>query len=247
VSARIITRSLLVCLAVLGWEASMPLALIILQPNLSELTLYAEDKIGFAIVLTLLLSSAGAWRRCGFAGGMRIERWILLWPIWLGTLISASDGIGTAEPWRLFGWFGVAAAVSFGEEGVFRGVIMALAENDRRQGTAEGPTRRSIALSSLLFGLMHGAGLLGGIDGRYVAAQIVAAAALGLVLGCTRVLARSIWPGVIAHGMLDFFGLAAADGVGRAMSFSSGAAIALLGSAAVALVWGAVLWRRLPA
>jgi membrane protease YdiL (CAAX protease family) len=238
VSARIITQSLLICLAVLAWEALTPLALLTLQPNLSELTLYAEDKAGFAIVLILVLIGAGAWRRCGFAGGMRVGRWILLWPLWLGTLASASEGVGTTEPWRLVGWFGVAAAVSFGEEGVFRGVIMTLAGNDR--------SRRAVALSSLLFGLMHGAGLLGGIDSRYVAAQMIAAAALGVVLGCARVLAQSIWPGVIAHGTLDFFGLAAADGVGRAMSFSSGAATALLGSAAVALVWGAILWRRLP-
>ena len=242
-SARIVGQSLRVCLAFLAWGSLMRLVLTSLKQNSSELALYVEDKTGFAIVLALLLSGVGAWRRCGFAGGIEIRCWILLWPLWLGALISACSGLGTAEPWRLVGWFWVAAAISFGEEGVFRGVIIMLVDNDRPHQIA---ARKAVALSSVLFGLMHGAGLLSGIDGRYVAAQMIAATAFGLVLGCTRVLARSIWPGIIAHGMLDFFGLAAADGLRGAMAFSSGTAIALLASAAVALVWSAVLWRRLP-
>jgi membrane protease YdiL (CAAX protease family) len=230
---------LAICLAVLGWELVIPAALILARPELSELWLYGIDKIGFAIVLARILAMRGLWRRCGFAGGLPSAAAGLLWPLWLISALSAVQGFADDSTGQLLGWFAISTAVGFGEEGVFRGLIIAL--------LGPGRPRHAVAVSSLLFGGLHLAGLLAPIDFRYVLAQAVAATCLGLVLGCTRLLAGSIWPGILAHAVLDFFGLAAAGSVSSAAKFSSGAAFIILGSALVALLWAAVLWRRLPA
>jgi membrane protease YdiL (CAAX protease family) len=235
--ARIWLTLLLICAGLLGWEAIVPSIVSALAPGLSELPLYAIDKLGFAAALALLLTGRGLWPGCGFAGGLRLDRMVLLWPLWLVAALSASGGLGETDPLRLAGWFAVSAAVGFGEEGVFRGLIMA-ALGDR--------PRRAVVVSSVLFGLLHLAGLLTPADYRFILAQAAAAACLGLVLGAVRLLAGSIWPGIIAHAALDFFGLAAAGGLSSAMGFSLGAVIVELGCALAALAWAAILIARLP-
>jgi membrane protease YdiL (CAAX protease family) len=230
--------ALLICGALLAWEVIVPNVVAVLSPQASELALYAIDKLGFALVLTQALTTRRWWWRCGFADGLKADAFGLLWPVWLLTALSAVQGFAVTSALGIAGWLAVSAAVGFGEEGVFRGLLITV--------LASGNPRRAVALSSILFGLLHLAGLLGGADIRFVLAQVVAAASLGLVLGCVRLLARSIWPGIIAHTALDFFGLTAAGGVADAMDFSIGTLVVLLGGAMISLAWGAVLWRRLP-
>jgi len=97
----------------------------------------------------------------------------------------------------------------------------------------------------VLFGLIHLVGLLGSIDPRMIAAQATAAFGLGLTLGGTRLLAGSIWPGILAHTALDFAGLLAAGSISDAMTYSAGDFAYMLGAAAVAAGWGTVLILRL--
>ena len=229
---------LAICGAVLGWELLLGAGLTLVTPGLSELGLYGIDKLGFALAFAGFLTARHQWRRCGFAGGLRPEAARLLWPIWLIAGLSALQGFAEEGPARIAGWFAVSAAVGFGEEGVFRGLIIAVLGEDR--------PRRAVAVSSLLFGTLHLAGLLAPVDYRYILLQVVAASSLGLVLGCVRLLAGSIWPGILAHTLLDFFGLAAAGGFAGATGFSLAAAVVILSSALVSLAWGIVLWRRLP-
>jgi len=169
---------------------------------------------------------------------LRPEAARLLWPIWLIATLSALQGFAEDEPARIAGWFVISAAVGFGEEGVFRGLVIDVIGLDR--------PRRAVVVSSLLFGGLHLAGLLAPVDYRYILMQAVAASSLGLVLACTRLLSGSIWPGIVAHTVLDFFGLAAAGGIKSAAEFSLAAVAVILGSALISLVWGIVLWRRLP-
>jgi membrane protease YdiL (CAAX protease family) len=227
-----------ICGAVLVWELFVPGVMVVLRPELPEFVLYAVDKLGFAVALALLLTMRRLWRRCGFAGGVPTGALGLLWPLWLITALSALQGFAEPEPGPLFGWFAISAAVGFGEEGVFRGLIIAALGPDR--------PRRAVVVSSLLFGVLHLAGLLAPVDYRYILAQAVAAGCLGLVLGSVRLLAGSIWPGIIAHTALDFFGLAAAGSVSNAMDFSVGTLVVVLGSGAISFGWGIVLWRQLP-
>jgi len=229
---------LLICGGLLIWEVLVPTILVALRPGLPEFSLYAIDKLGFAVALALVLTAGRLWRRCGFADGVSARSWGLLWPLWLITALSAIQGFADPDAGSLLGWLAISAAIGFGEEGVFRGLVIAALGPDQ--------PRRAVLVSSLLFGLLHLAGLLAPVDYRYILAQAVAACCLGLVLGSVRLLAGSIWPGIIAHTAIDFFGLAAAGSVMNAMDFSIATLIALLGSAIVSLVWGTVLWRRLP-
>jgi uncharacterized protein len=238
----ILTALLLValCGAELCWEVLVPALTVDFRPDWadSEMPLYIVDKVGFAAALALLLSARRLWRRCGFAGGMPPRALVLLWPLWLLAGISALNGFA-AEGASLLGSLVIAAGVGFGEEGLFRGLVIDIVGRDR--------PRRAVAVSALLFGAAHLIGLLAPVDYRYVLAEVVMAGCLGVVLGAVRLLCGSIWPGILAHAALDFFGLAAAGGIGSAMEFSIGTLAGMLAGAAIALVWGAVLWRRLPA
>jgi membrane protease YdiL (CAAX protease family) len=225
-------------LAPLVWELAIGLIAVYRRQPVSELAIFAIGKGGFALVLAVVLTSARLSRVCGFAGGLQFRRWGLLWPLWLAAAISAIGGLATLDPLRLAAWALISFAVGFGEEGIFRGVIVAALGTDR--------PRRAALVSALLFGAIHLSGIVAPIDWRMILAQAVVAFGLGFILGSVRLLTNSIWPGLFAHAVLDFFGIAGADGVLAAMEYSGISVIYLLGSAALALWWGYVLWRRLP-
>jgi membrane protease YdiL (CAAX protease family) len=228
----------LVIAGLLLWEIAIPSVLILTDPTRPELTLYAADKIGFAIVLAIGLTLAHAWRSSGFAGGLAWRRTGLLWPIWLATIAALIQGIANPEPLRLLAWFAIAAGVAFGEEGIFRGIVITSLGLDR--------PRRAAIISAALFGLMHLAGRASPIDWHIIVLQSTAAGGLGLVLAGTRLLTGSIWPGLIAHLCLDFFGIIAADSIGDAMPDAPGEYVFLTVTAAIAIGWGLVLVWRLP-
>lgn len=229
---------LAICGAVLGWELIVPVLASLLDPTMSEFEFYAVDKLGFAAALAACLSGRRLWRRCGFAGGLQADAQVWLWPLWLVAAFSAMHGFADTDPVSLVGWLAISAAVGFGEEGVFRGAVIATIGGDR--------PRCAAVVSSILFGALHLAGLLAPVDARYILLQAAAAMCLGLVLSLVRLLAGSIWPGIIAHAALDFFGLAASGSVSGAMEFSASAIVVAGAGMAVSLAWAAVLWRRLP-
>jgi membrane protease YdiL (CAAX protease family) len=222
-------------LAPLIWEIGVGLTLqLTLRP--SELVLLLAAKVGFALLLLPVL--ALKHRATAADGGAKLAYWPLLWPIWLAAALSAVQGFAETEPLRLAAWLVVAVGVAIGEEGIFRGVILGALDPKRRP-------RRAVLISSLLFGAIHLAGLAAPIDPRMILAQSVVAFGIGLVFGSTRLLAGSLWPGVAAHALLDFFGIAASGGVGDALSYNADGILYMLVSAAVASLWGLVLMRRL--
>jgi membrane protease YdiL (CAAX protease family) len=226
-------------LSLVLWELAFQLGALASHWQPSELSLYAADKLGFALLLALFFTFGRSWRENGFAGALAIRRWWLLWPIWLDALVPLLDGLAEASPRYLIGWGAVSLAVGFGEEGLFRGLVMGRLGLDR--------PRRAVFLSSLLFGCIHLAGLLSPIDHRLVLAQAASVVGLGLILGAVRVRARSIWPGVAAHAVLDFCGIAAGGGVVEAMQYSDDALYSMLAAGGLAMVWGLALCWRLPA
>ena len=221
------------------WELAFQLTILASHWQPTELALYAGDKLGFALLLALVLTLAGRWRSSGFAGPLAVARWWMLWPIWFDALVPMTQGLAEDGPLYLAGWAAVSVAVGFGEEGVFRGLVMSSLGFDR--------PRRAILLSSLLFGAIHLAGLLSPIDYRLVLAQAASVVGLGVILGAVRIRTASIWPCVIVHAVLDFCGIAAGGGVVEAMQYSDEALYSMLGAGGVALAWGLVLCRRLPA
>jgi membrane protease YdiL (CAAX protease family) len=229
-------------LAIIGWDALGGYALIRLFPALyrSELGLYLAIKGGFALLLALFFTLTGSWRRFGFTGGIAWRYWPALLPIWLAAAVSAVQGIDVPEPLRLAGWFAVSLAVGFGEEGIFRGVIL---EAIRDAGTSAGRERRAIVLSALLFGLAH-LGAITAADPHIVIGQAAFATGIGLALAWVRLAGGSIWPALIAHTVLDFFGIATSDGIAEAMRYSPSGFAYILGMAGFTLIWGGVLASR---
>ena len=226
-------------LIVVLWEMAFQLAVVAGHWHPSELALYAGDKLGFTLLLALLLTFRRRWRASGFAGPLAIRSWWLLWPIWLDALVPLTQGPAEDSPRYLLGWGAVTLAVGFGEEGLFRGLIM--------NGLGLDRPRRAIIVSSALFGAIHLAGLLSPIDYRLVLAQAASVVGLGLILGAVRIRTGSIWPGVVVHTVLDFCGIVAGGGVVEAMQYSADAVYSMLGAGGLALVWGIVLCWRLPA
>jgi membrane protease YdiL (CAAX protease family) len=234
-----IARAIAAALFLVLWELVFQLGIMAGRWRPTELMLYAGDKLGFALLLAVALTAGRRWRRSGFAGPLAFGRWWMLWPIWFDALVPLTQGPAEDGAFYLLGWGAVSLAVGFGEEGLFRGVIM--------DGLGLDRPRRAIAVSSLLFGAIHLAGLLSPIDHRLVLAQAASVVGLGLILGAVRVRTASIWPCVIVHAVLDFCGIAAGGGVVEAMQYSDAAVYSMLGAGGVALAWGLVLCWRLPA
>ncbi len=207
----------------------------------SEIGLLGIDKIGFALLLAVALASAHLWGACGFLGGLQPRRWTLVWPLWLATAVSVAQGIGVTSVPEFLAWGAIAFAVAFGEEGVFRGIIAAVLDPSR--------PRRVAMITAILFALVHLGGLIS-LDPRMILAQATAALGLGLILGSARLLTGSIWPGLVAHAALDFFGIVAAGGrgqraclhaPGRDLSAGGGGRVARLGGIAAAATAGHAL------
>jgi membrane protease YdiL (CAAX protease family) len=235
---RDIALAIAASLALVLWELAFQLIVVVGHWQPTELETYAGDKLGFALLLALALTVARRWRTGGFAGPLAFGRWWMLWPIWLDALVPLGGGLAE-DGWRyLAGWGAVSLAVGFGEEGLFRGIVMSSLGLER--------PRRAILLSSLMFGAIHLAGLLSPIDYRLVLAQSASVIGLGVILGAVRVRTGSIWPGIIVHAVLDFCGIAAGGGVVEALQYSDDALYSMLGAGALALVWGLALCWRLP-
>jgi membrane protease YdiL (CAAX protease family) len=239
-AANRIFTALLVTAATLApvvWELIVGVAIMLTRP-LPELQLLAAAKIGFAVVLLLGLWLFKEWRACGFLGGLQWQGWSLLWPIWLAAFLSGLQGFSETDPWRLVAWAAIALSIAIGEEGIFRGVLFALLDKTR--------PRRAVCITALLFGAIHLSGLASPLDWRMIVAQAIVTGSIGLVLGATRLLVGSIWPGIVVHATLDFMGLAAAGSVTTALEYEPAAVYYLLGSAVISAGWGLFLIRRLP-
>ncbi len=211
------------------WEVAASVALVTAGIS-TELTLLLVIKGGFAATLLLVLVATGGWRACGFGGGPQFGHWKLLWPLWLAALAAGAQFVAGGAWTGLGGWLVIAFAVAVGEEGIFRGAVMALLGTDR--------PRRNVLVSAALFGAVHLVGLAAPVDWRMIVAQALAAFGLGVPLGVVRLRSGSIWPGIAAHGTMDFLGLAVAGGIGQALAFSAGDLAFMLAGGAISLAWG---------
>lgn len=121
----------------------------------------------------------------------------------------------------------LAIIPAIAEELAFRGAVLTMLRRRMSTGGA-------IALSSLLFGLVHGS-----------AFRLLPTAALGVVLAVLAIRTRSIWPGVIAHALTNATAIAlqrlAPESVLEALGRPT--AWALVGLAALG---GGLLWAKTP-
>ena len=86
--------------------------------------------------------------------------------------------------------------IGFNEETYFRGLVLHFLQNKS--------TRWAIWGSSVIFGLLHSANLLGGKDVLYTVLQILFAFLVGLVLAELLVQTGSLWVLIVWHAAHDF-------------------------------------------
>jgi membrane protease YdiL (CAAX protease family) len=168
------------------------------------------------VVAVAFLGVWRLWRPAGFLTPPTWKRVIPALPLLLLPALPAVFGPGLPDrP----GWkfallaFGVAT-VAFGEEGMFRGVVM-------RVLLVRG-VRPALFGSAALFGLMHLVNLVNDSHPVTVAAQVIMAFGIGIGFGAVALATGTIWPLLVVHFLMNFINSiqAAAPGEDTGMSVS---------------------------
>lgn len=148
-------------------------------------------------VAVAFLTAWRLWRVAGFHTAPTWRRVVPALPLALLPALPAVFGPGFVDRpgWKLaLAAFGVAT-VAFGEEAVFRGVVL-------RVLLARG-VRPAVLGSAGLFGLMHLVNLANGSDPITVAAQVVMTAGVGVAFGAVALATGTIWPVIVVHFLMD--------------------------------------------
>jgi membrane protease YdiL (CAAX protease family) len=152
--------------------------------------------------------------------------WTLTLPIWV--VISAIFVGGFLSPNALPSASNLAllvlamALVAFNEEFTFRGAVMGAA-------LRRGSPVAAILISSVLFGLAHYIGLLGGGDFGPTTRQVMAAGLFGVALGLVRLRMPSLWPLVAMHGLWNVAVISAGESVSVVSAGPGGTVLRVLG------------------
>lgn len=96
------------------------------------------------------------------------------------------------------------------EELVFRGLIITPM---MRRGVDRKRIMTALVISSVIFGLAHGANALGGADPGSSIIQIFTSMCIGFVLGAMYLRSGNLWPGIITHFLFDVVAIAMSSGV----------------------------------
>ncbi len=158
------------------------------QPEFIALT-------AMAALVALALSALGWWQAAGFN---RPTEWrdarLMVIPFLIVVGLPFLLGVKASDS-ATFGYLAIAYALTgFMEEGLMRGIVMHILK-------PLGPAR-SVALSALLFGLMHIGNLLYR-NPAIVAAQMLGAFVHGIGLGAIRLRTNTVWFAVILHALHD--------------------------------------------
>ena len=122
-------------------------------------------------------------------------------------LIAALNLLGidwtqiTLTPNSLLVWLTENIAVGLYEEVLLRGLVLFLLIKAWGQ-TASG-LLKAVLFQALIFGLLHYANLSSGASVETVTIQVIYAFLIGIGFGGLALLTGSIWPGVIAHTLID--------------------------------------------
>jgi membrane protease YdiL (CAAX protease family) len=157
----------------------------------------------------LVLGGVGGWLWGGDLG-LRLgttfaeRRRILGWGAVLASATGLLVAIGGANDYSGSDPFFEVVLVPFGEELVYRGLLLGILVDRLRRRAAAGPGDRLATLfSALAFGAAHASNALFGVAPGFVAVQVVAATALGLILGHLRVRTGSLVAPVALHALVN--------------------------------------------
>jgi uncharacterized protein len=151
--------------------------------------------IALSILVALSLTLLGWWREAGFNSSSDWRALPMVWiPLVIVLVLPFLQGIKTSD-WSTFSYLLIGYALTgFMEEGLMRGIVMRVLKPLS--------PKRSVLISSLLFGLMHIGNLLYR-NPFIVLAQMVGAFVHGISLGAIRLRSNTIWFVVILHALHD--------------------------------------------
>lgn len=166
--------------------------------------------LGSSIILTVLavwiISRKGWWLRIGFHPP--VKKADLLWfvlPLIL-VAVNLAQGISSASMDNLLYFFTLALLTGFGEEAIYRGIIL--------QALAPRGVWRAALVTGVIFGVSHSLNVLSGSNPTYVSLQIGYAFAIGFAFAALVLRTRLIWPLMLVHFLTDLFGFLASNSTG---------------------------------
>jgi membrane protease YdiL (CAAX protease family) len=195
------------------------------------------------LVCVAFLSALGLWRASGLTTRGTRRGWLIAVPLAVPAVLPLAFGAGVADrpAWVFVVGALSTATVAFGEEAMFRGVVLRLL---LRRGIAA-----AVVGSSAAFALMHLVNLAGGGHPVEVGAQVLMTFGMGIGFAAVALVTGTIWPLVVVHLALDYANavqaaVAAASGTGLADDLVNGGINVLLGVLWAA--YGGWLLRRHP-
>lgn len=150
------------------------------------------------VVAVAFLSIWRLWRPAGFLTAPTWKRVVPALPLLLLPALPALFGPGLSDRpgWKVALSAFSIATVAFGEEGLFRGVVL-------RVLLVRG-VRPALFGSASLFGLMHLVNLLNASHPVTVAAQVIMTFGVGIGFGAVALATGTIWPLLVIHFLMDF-------------------------------------------
>ena len=196
-------------------SAAILIALSILLPPLLAGIVRLEDSqifdISFRYVVSLcilaLLIYLGWGKASGVSNGIKTwhSKWVFLMLPILGigllNLTSVDWNTLNATPNKLAIWALDNIAVGLYEEILMRGLVLYILV--RAWGKTRKGLLKAVLVQAVIFGFLHYLNLTSGASFESVSVQVIYAIFFGIGFGGLTLLARSIWPGVIAHAAID--------------------------------------------
>jgi len=149
------------------------------------------------VVAVAFLAVWHLWRPAGFTTAPTWQRLVPALPLLVlpAYQLVVGPGLPHLPLWKIAVlWFGTAT-VAFGEEGVFRGVVL-------RALLARG-VRTAVFGAAAMFSLMHLINLATGAHPISVVAQLLFTFGMGIGFGAVALATGTIWPLIVIHFLMD--------------------------------------------
>ncbi len=154
--------------------------------------------IAISVALFLFVNGNGLMEKYGLTGWAKNSK-AMLWfiPLWIISCLNLFGGFRPDYPMPGLIYAAVSMAlVGFVEELIFRGFLFKAMLKD-------GNVKTAVIVSSVTFGLGHIMNLLTGQDLIETLSQVVFAVAVGFVFTYVFYKSGSLWPGILAHSLID--------------------------------------------
>lgn len=159
------------------------------------LGVYAVANGVLTVVLALVITGLGWWRKVGFRP---VSKRGLLWllPMLLPVLLNFYPGLAPGGLGAVLGFLVLALLVGFVEEATFRGLMLRAL---KRVGEW-----RAVVITTALFSLTHLMNMMAGEGALQAVLQLCYTAAIGFAFTAYALRTGAIWPLIIVHALIDF-------------------------------------------